>query len=174
MIASIGDALGLGQIADVLVGRRVEVDDAVRVARADSDLVHVDVGGVQQRALVGHGERGDRAGHVLGAERGAFERIDRDVDLRAALAAHLLADEQHRRFVHLALADHNRAVDQQLAEFAPHRVDRGLIGFFLGAAPAQTRRRDRCPLGHPGEFDRENALNHRRLRLSARRHRFFS
>ena len=77
-------ALGLGEIADVLFGRRVEIDDALRIAGADRDLVHVDVGRVQQRAALGHGHGGDRARHVLGAQRRAFERIDRDVDLRAA------------------------------------------------------------------------------------------
>ena len=40
---------------------------------------------MQERAAVGHGERRDGARHVLGAERGAFERIDRDVDLGALL-----------------------------------------------------------------------------------------
>ena len=76
-------ALGLGERADVFLRRRVEIDDALRIARADGDLVHVDVGRVEQRAAFGHRHGGDRARHVLGAERGAFERIDRDVDLRA-------------------------------------------------------------------------------------------
>jgi hypothetical protein len=66
--------------------------------------------------------------HVLGAEDGAFQRIDRDVDLGAGFVADLLADEQHRRLVELALADHHRAIDRQLVELAPHCVDRGLIG----------------------------------------------
>ena len=154
-------ALGLGETQDVFVGRRVEIDDALRIAGADRDLVHIDVGRVQQRAVLGHGERGDGARHVLGAQRRAFERIDGDVDLRARLGADLLADEQHRRLVHLALADHDRAVDRQLVEFAPHGVDRGLIGFLFGAAPAQPRRRDRGALGHAHDLDREDALKHR-------------
>ncbi len=101
-------ALGLGERDDVLVGGRVEIDHAGRIARADRDLLHIDVGRVQQRAALGHGHDGDGAGHVLGAERGALERIDGDVDLGALLVADLLADEQHRRLVALALADRAR------------------------------------------------------------------
>ena len=128
------------------------------IARADGDLVHVAVGRVQQRAGVRHGDGGDRARHVLGAERRAFQRIDGDVDLGAALGADLLADEQHRRFVDLALADHHRAVDRQLVELAPHGVDRGLVGGLVLAAAAQPRRRHRRALGHAHDLEGENAL----------------
>jgi hypothetical protein len=64
-----------------------------------------------------------------------------DIDFRPGLASDLLADEQHRRLVALALADHHGAVDRQLVELAPHRVDRRLIGRLLVAAAAQARRR---------------------------------
>ena len=153
-------ALGLGEPADVVLGRRVEIDDALRIAGADRDLLHVDVGRVQQRAAVGHRHGGDRARHVLGAQRRAFERIDRDVDLRALLGADLLADEQHRRLVELALADHHGAVDRQLVELAPHGVDRRLVGGLLVAAAAQARRRHRRALGDAHDLDREDALQH--------------
>jgi hypothetical protein len=39
----------------------------------------------------------------------------RDIDFRPGSGADLLADEQHRRLIHLALADHNRAVDRKAA-----------------------------------------------------------
>ena len=103
-------------------------------------------------------------GMFLAHKRRAFERIDGDVDLGAGLGADLLADEQHRRLVHLALPDHDGAVDRQLVELAPHGVDRGLIGGLFVAAPAQPRRRDRRALGHAHDLDRENALQHRDLR----------
>ena len=76
------------------------------------------------------------------------------------LGADLLADEQHRRLVHLALADHHRAVDRQLVELAPHGIDRRLIGGLLLAAPAQPRGVDRRALGDAHDLDRENALQH--------------
>ena len=141
------------------LGRRIEIDDALWIARADGDLVHIDVGRVQQGAGLGHRQRRDRARHVLGAQRGAFQRIDRDVDLGAGPGADLLADEQHRRFVHLALADHDGAVDRQRVKLAPHGIDRGLVGFLLGAAPAQPRRGDCGALGHAHDLERQNALN---------------
>ena len=142
-------AFGLGEAADVLLGRRIEIDHAVGIAGADRDLLHVDVRRVEQRAAFRHRHGGDRARHVLGAQRRAFERIDRDIDLRAVLVADRLADEQHRRLVALALPDHDRAVDRQLVELAPHGVDRRLIGRLLVAAAASaappTPRRARSP-----------------------------
>ena len=110
--------------------------------------------------LLGYRDRGDGAGHVLGAQRRALQRIDRNVDLEPAFGADLLADEQHRRFVHLAFADHDRAVDRQLVELAPHGVDRGLVGGLFVAAAAQPRRIDRRALGHAHDLERENALQH--------------
>ena len=130
------DALGLGQPDDVFFRRRVEVDGAFGIARADGDLIHVAVGRVQQRAGFRHGDRRNRARHVLGAERGPFQRIDCDIDLGSGLVADLLADEQHRRLVDLALADHYRAVDRQFVQLATHGVDGGLVGRLLLPAPA--------------------------------------
>ena len=63
------------------------------------------------------------------------------------------------RLVALALADHDRAVDRQRVQLAPHRVDRRLVGRLLLAAPAQPRRRDRRALGHADEFERQDALD---------------
>ena len=151
-------ALRLGEVADVLLGRRVEIDHALGIAGADRDLLHIDVGRMQQRSAFGHGDGGDRAGHVLGAQSGAFERIDRDIHFRPPPVAHPLADEKHGRLVELALADDDGAVDRQLVELAPHGVDGGLVGGLLGAAAAQARRRDRRALGHAHDLDRENAL----------------
>ena len=83
-----------------------------------------------------HREGRNRAGHVLGAKRRSLKRIDGDVDLGAGLITDFLADEQHRRLVHLTLPDHHGAVDRQLVEFAPHRVDSSLVGGLFRAAPA--------------------------------------
>jgi len=152
------DALGLGELQDVVASGRIEIDHAFRIARPDRDLLHIDVRRVQQRAFIGHRNSGDRARHVLGAQRGTLERVDRDIDFRALPGPHLLADEQHRRLVKLALADHHGAVDRQVVELAPHGVDRGLIGRLLGAASAQPRRRDRRPLGHAHDLERQDAL----------------
>ena len=165
-------ALGLGEPADVLLGRRVEIDDALRDSpdrwRSCPCRRRARCSSVPPSAMA---MRRDRARHVLGAERRAFERIDRDVDLGAVLVADLLADEQHRRLVALALADHHRAVDRQLVELAPHGVDRGLVGGLLVAAAAQPRRRHRRALGHAHDLERQDALQHQvRLDGDRRRH----
>ena len=90
--------------------------------------------------------------------------------MKPPLAADLLADEQHRRLVEFALADHNGAVDRQLVELAPHGVDGGLIGGLFFAAPAQPRRIDRRALGHTHDLHRQNALEHQTVRNGNRRH----
>ena len=166
-------ALGLGKIVDVFAGRRVEIDDAIGITGADRDLVHVDVRRVQERTLFGHGDGCDGAGHVLGAQSGAFERIDSNVDFEPALGADLLADKQHRRFVQLALADDDGAVDRQFVELAPHGVHGGLVGGFFFSAPAQPRRVDRRTLGHAYDLHRQNALQHHAVRNGDRRHFLF-
>ena len=102
----------------VLRDRRVQAD-RVLGARADDQLLHVEIGRVQQAAARRRREHGDRVGRAGGAQVRALERIDRDVDLGqssrswpSAPPADLLADEQHRRLVALALADDDRAVDR--------------------------------------------------------------
>ena len=61
----------------------------------DGDLLHVDVGGVEEPALIGERDDGHAIGRALGDDLGAFQRIDRDIHLLAALAD-LLADVEHR------------------------------------------------------------------------------
>jgi hypothetical protein len=65
------------------VGALGEIDDPFGIAGADRELVHVDVGRVEQAAFLGAGEHGERVGAGLGGDGGAFQRIERDVDLRA-------------------------------------------------------------------------------------------
>ena len=101
-----------------------------RQAAADRDLVHVDVGGVEEIAALGQREGGHRVGAGLGGQRGAFQRIDRDVHRRPA-GTDFLANEQHRRFVHLALADDHRAIDRHRVERLAHGFDRRAVGFVL-------------------------------------------
>ena len=114
----------VGDVAQVLGHRGVEVHLAAG-GRADDDLVHVDVGRVQQAAALGGGQHRDGAGRAGGAQVGALERVDRDVDLEraldAALRAQLLADVEHRRLVALALADDDAAGHRQ--QSSSRRID---------------------------------------------------
>ena len=83
-----------GQVLDVLaerVGHRAQVGGdrpgqvhgAARV-RADRDLLHVGVGRAQQGPLGPHGDDADGVGRAGGAEPGALERVDGDLDLQRA------------------------------------------------------------------------------------------
>ena len=84
-------------------------------------------------------------------------RIDGDVHFRSGSGADLLANEEHRRFVHFALADHHGAVDRKPAQFAVHGVDGGLIRHFFRAASAQSRSRHCGSLRHPHDLERQRA-----------------
>ena len=108
---------------------------------------------MEERALLGYCQRGNSARHVLGAERRAFQRIYGDIDFGARFGADLLADEQHRRLIHLALADDDGAVDQEAAQFAPHGVHGRLIGFLLRAAAAEAGGGDSRTFSHAHDFE---------------------
>ena len=155
-------ALGGGDRRDILGRRLVEIDHALGIARADRDLVHVDVGRVEQPALFGDRQHREAVRPGLGADRGALQRIERDVDLGAVAGrrADLLADEQHRRLVALALADHDGAVHVELVERGAHRLDRGGVGRLFVAAPDQRRGGDRRGFGHAHHFEHEDAVEH--------------
>jgi hypothetical protein len=71
---------------------------------------------------------------ALAGQGGAFERIQRDVDARAAAQPDLLADVEHRRLVALALADDDAALDVERVQRRAHGVHRGLVGLLLVAA----------------------------------------
>src|SRR5471030_2230139 len=75
------DLLGLGEISEILQWRLVEVDDALGQAAADGDLVHVDVGRIEEPAILGHRHDREPIGQSLGGDGGALERIESDVDL---------------------------------------------------------------------------------------------
>ena len=74
--------------------------------------------------------------------------------------ADLLADEQHRRLVALALADHDGAADVDRVERDAHRLDRDVVGELAIAAAHEARRRERGGLGDADDFEREVAVLH--------------
>ena len=65
-------ALRFCERVDIIDRRRIKIDNAFGIARANGDFVHIDVGRVEQRAGGRHGHHGNRAGHVFGAKCGAF------------------------------------------------------------------------------------------------------
>ena len=147
----------------VVGDRGIEIDHVAR-RRRDDQLLHVEVGRVQQAAPLRRRKHGNRAGSAGGAEVRALERIDRDVHLRRAEPAaavddvgepDLLADEQHRRLVALALADHDGAVDGHRVELAPHRRHRRLVRLGAVALPHRLRAGDGGLLDDAEELERE-------------------
>ena len=141
-------ALVLSERCDVLGRGRIKADNAVRVARADGDLVHIGVRRVQQAAARGDGQDGEGIGHRLGGQRRAFERIERNVDLRPVIGADFLADIEHRRFVALAFADDDAALEVDGIEGRAHRINCSSIRLFFVAAADFLGRRNGCELGH--------------------------
>src|SRR6185437_4578393 len=152
-----GDLLCLGKIFEVLRRRRVDVDDPV--ADADCDLIHVDVGCIEEAAGLGHGDDGERVLAAFGGDRRAFEWVERDVDLRPLPGADFLADVQHWRFVALTLADHDGAFDGEAVEGFAHGVDRRLVGGFLVAPAHQPGRRQRRSFGDAYRLKRQIAVH---------------
>jgi hypothetical protein len=128
--------LGPGEGAHIVDRRLVEIDEARRVPCPDRHLGHVDVGGVQQPAPLGDRQYRNRVRLILGAQRCAFERIDRDVDRRTVAAANALAEVEHAGLARVALADDDGAGDVEPAQFVVHGLDGGGVGGLLVALAA--------------------------------------
>ena len=114
--------------------------------------------------MLGRGEHGDRVRRAGRAQVRALERIDRDVDLRAAPRprrpspwrhADLLADVEHRRLVALAFADDDGAVDRHGVHHLAHRLDGDLVGLVAIALAHRVRARDGGLLDDAQELERE-------------------
>ena len=104
-----GAVLRLGDALEVLGRRRVDVDRVGRLG-PDGDLVHVQRRAREEhRPALGDGDDGDRVRHPERREPRPLERVDGDVDLGPDAVADLLAVEEHRRLVLLALADDDDA-----------------------------------------------------------------
>ena len=141
-----------------------QIDNAVGIAGANGDLVHVHVRRVEQPAFFGNRQHGQRVGAGLGGDGGAFQWIQRDIDARAGAdgLAHLFADEQHRRFVALAFTDHHGAIEIQHVERAAHGFHGGSIGGLFVAAPDHLGCANGGIFGDAHHFENEHAIKRRR------------
>ena len=167
-----------GNRLQVVGNRRVDVDRVLR-GRRDDELLHVEIGRMEEPAAFGGGEHRDRAGRSRGAQVRALERIDGDVDLRrpkpcAAAGApdvrqpDALADVEHRRLVALPLADDDAPVDRHAIELAPHRFDGGVIRPLAVAQAHGVGARDRGLLDDAEELEGEIRFHQRIHRGHAR------
>ena len=80
------------------------------------------------------------------------------MSIARSAGADLLADIQHRRLVHFALADHHGAFDGDLIEGMAHRLDGGAVGLVLLAETDPARGGERRGLGHAHQFERQVAV----------------
>ncbi len=151
-------ALDLGDRPDVLGDRRGDVQH-VRGVGSDGDLVHVeDRRRVEHRPAFGHRQHRDRVGHALAHQRGAVDRVDGEVALRAVAVADLFAVVEHRRVVLLALADDDDAAHRHRVDQLAHRVDRGAVAALLVAASHPAAGGHRAGLGDPHQLQGQVAV----------------
>ena len=130
------DTLGSGHGLNVFGGRLCQVDDPLGIAGTDGQLVHIDVGRIEQAPFLRRGQHRQRVGTGLGGNRRAFERVKRNIDLGALALrpADLFADEEHGRLVAFAFADDDRAIHVECVEGLAHRFHGCGIGSLLVAA----------------------------------------
>ncbi len=131
----------------------------VRSLGAGRDLLHVDgLAGEEHRAAGRQGDHRQCVGLRDRGQRGAVDRVDRDVDAGPIAVADLFAVEEHRGFVLLALADHDRAVHRDGVDHQTHRVDGGLVGGDLVAVADPSSGGEGSGLGDTSEFHGEVAI----------------
>ena len=151
------DALRLGERFQIVCRRALEVDDAAAVG-ADSNLLHVGVGALQEDVVIGDRDDRERAGAAGRADARALERVEGDLGGGAALAD-AIAGVQQRRLVGTALADQHRAAHRNRVERTPHRLDGGAIRPCLVAASHVARRRERGSLRDADDLERQVAVH---------------
>ncbi len=154
------DALGRRHRRDIVADGPVQVDDAFGIAGTHGQLVHIDVGRIEQPAFLRDGQHGQCIRPGLGGDGGALQRVERNVDPwpLADRAADLLADIEHWRFVAFAFADHDGAVHVKIVEGQPHGFDRGGVGGFFVTAPDQPGSGDRCCFGHADHLQNQHPV----------------
>ncbi len=151
-------AFGFGKCLRRVRRRHLQRDHVVGVARPDGQLVHIHIRRVQHRPARPHGNHGQRVGHVLGGQRGAFQRVQRDINAGTIAGADFFADEQHRCLVPFAFADHHHACNIQHVQLFAHGIHRRLIRRFFIATPDQRGRRQRSGFGYAGKAQRQHAV----------------
>ena len=126
---------GFGNALQVFAYRCVDVDAAFGT-RANGNFIHIHIGSVKQASFGSNSNYGDSARLAFGNKVRAFNRVNRNINFRAA-RTDMLADVQHRRFVHFAFTDYNRTADIYRIKHFSHRVNGKLVSpVFITAANA--------------------------------------
>ena len=115
---------------DVLSGALADINLAFG-SRGCGQLLHVEVGSVEQAASLRSCQHSHRAALAVGTEIGALAGINREIHSRAGSTANFLADVKHRSFVTLTLTDHDSALHIDLAHALAHGLDSSRVSFIL-------------------------------------------
>src|SRR5688500_11400385 len=135
--------------------------------RPDHDLVHVDIGRVEQPSALGRGQYRDRVVCTEGTEVSSLEWIDRDVDLwkfqpsfvREGAAADFLPDVDHQSLSALTCTDHDAAAHRYRIHNLAHRFDGYMVRVFAIALAHRFRRFDRCSFGYTQKIQSQFAFS---------------
>ncbi len=145
---------------EVVRGARVDIHQAVRESWPDGDLVHVDGRDLEEVSALGHREHRHGIRQRLGAERRAFDGVDRKVQYHARrrAGAEALTDIEDGRLAFLALAHDHHAFDREAGDLAVHGGGRGLVGGGLIAPAPPARGGDGGCFGNANDVERKRAV----------------
>src|SRR6266404_1504290 len=158
----------LGDGFEIIGDGGIEVDRTL-AGRTNYNFFHVQIGSVQQSALLTRGQNGDGAGGPSSAKISALERIYGDVDFReqsfgrVGSQANLFADVKHGSFVAFAFADDDGAVHLHGVHRFAHGLDGDFVSLVAVAESHGARGSDGAVLDHAQEFQAE-LLFHTSLR----------
>ena len=127
-----GETQAFTEDLDVFSGRLADVHLALSSRRC-SQLLHVEVGGVEQTTTVGSSENSHGATLVESTKVGAFTRVNSEIHSRPGAGADLFSDVEHGGFVTFALANHDAALHLDLVHTLAHGIDGQCIRFILQA-----------------------------------------
>ena len=156
-----GNAEALAEDVDVLSGALADVHLAFG-GRRSSQLLHVEVGRVEQTTGLRSGQNSHRTALAVGAEVGALTRVDSKVNAGACAAAHFLADVKHGGLIPLTFTDHDATTHVDLAHALAHGLNGRRIGFVFEATAGEFRGGDGGLLD-----DLENFLDERAVQSEA-------
>ena len=147
--------LSLRNTANVLADRQAEIN-RIRGLRAGHELIHVEhCRRVVHRPAFSNSHHGQRIVQALRRQTGAVDRVNRNIGFGAVTGTHVLAVEQHRGFILLALTDHHDTVEINGREHRTHRIDSRAVCPVLVAVANPRGRCDRRDLSHADQLHRQ-------------------
>ena len=124
------NAEALAEDIDVLSGALADVNLAFS-GRGRCQLLHVEVGSVEQTTGLGGSKHSHRAALAVGTEIGSLTGINSEINSGAGTTANFLTDVEHRSFVPLTFTDHDAALHIDLAHALAHGLDGSGVCFIL-------------------------------------------